>query len=44
MLSSLRLQHVGPAASVDVEFSDRLNLFTGDNGLGKTFVLDIAWW
>src|SRR5262249_28249319 len=22
----------------------RLNLLTGDNGLGKTFVLDVAWW
>ena len=22
----------------------RLNLLTGDNGLGKTFALDLAWW
>jgi hypothetical protein len=24
--------------------SPRLNLITGDNGLGKSFLLDIAWW
>jgi hypothetical protein len=44
MLSSLQLRHVGPAPSFSIEFSDRLNLFTGDNGLGKSFILDIAWW
>jgi AAA domain, putative AbiEii toxin, Type IV TA system/AAA domain len=44
MLLSLQLRHVGPAPSFNIEFSDRLNLFTGDNGLGKTFILDIAWW
>jgi hypothetical protein len=27
-----------------VELADRLNILTGDNGLGKTFILDIAWW
>jgi len=26
-----------------VEFSPRLNFITGDNGLGKSFLLDIAW-
>lgn len=26
------------------EFGPRLNLLTGDNGVGKSFVLDIAWW
>ena len=36
MLRSLRLRDVGPAPSFDIEFSDRLNLLTGDNGLGKT--------
>ena len=34
----------GPAPTVDIELSDRLNIFTGDNGLGKSFILDIAWW
>jgi hypothetical protein len=44
MLRSLRLRDIGPAPSFDIEFSDRLNIFTGDNGLGKSFILDIAWW
>lgn len=25
-------------------FASRLNLITGDNGLGKSFLLDVAWW
>ncbi|MEH1970096.1 AAA family ATPase [Nostoc sp.] len=44
MLKELHLQQVGPAAHFDVAFADRLNIFTGDNGLGKSFLLDIAWW
>ncbi|MEQ8538688.1 MAG: ATP-binding protein [Coleofasciculus sp. D1-CHI-01] len=44
MLQKLRLKQVGPAPEFDVEFAERLNIFTGDNGLGKTFLLDIAWW
>ncbi|WP_408491996.1 AAA family ATPase [Paraburkholderia sediminicola] len=27
-----------------MDLSNRLNLLTGDNGLGKSFLLDIAWW
>jgi predicted ATP-binding protein involved in virulence len=44
MLKELHLKLVGPAPQFDVEFADRLNIFTGDNGLGKTFLLDVAWW
>lgn len=44
MLSELHLRDVGPAPALDVEFAERLNIFTGDNGLGKTFLLDCAWW
>ncbi len=44
MLTSLRLRDVGPAASFNIELSDRLNLFTGDNGLGKSFLLDVCFW
>lgn len=44
MIHELHLQQVGPAPRFDIEFTDRLNLFTGDNGLGKTFLLDVAWW
>ncbi|HZH14406.1 MAG TPA: ATP-binding protein [Archangium sp.] len=44
MLRALHLQGVGPAPRFDVEFADRLNVLTGDNGLGKSFLLDVAWW
>lgn len=44
MLESLQLENVGPAPKMDLEFSERLNLLTGDNGLGKSFLLDVAWW
>ncbi|MFP5261215.1 MAG: AAA family ATPase [Blastocatellia bacterium] len=43
-LSFLQVQGVGPAKSFKFEPSERLNLITGDNGLGKTFLLDCAWW
>lgn len=29
---------------MEVEFAERLSLITGDNGLGKSFLLDVAWW
>ncbi len=44
MLRELHLRDVGPSPALDVEFAERLNIFTGDNGLGKTFLLDCAWW
>ncbi|MBF0175807.1 MAG: AAA family ATPase [Magnetococcales bacterium] len=44
MLKRLTLQNVGPAPSMVLQFGERLNLLTGDNGLGKTFLLDIVWW
>src|SRR5436305_6977780 len=44
MLQSIHLKGVGPAPKLSLEFAPRLNLLTGDNGLGKSFVLDIAWW
>lgn len=43
MLSHLKLTNVGPA-DAQLELGQRLNLLTGDNGLGKSFLLDIAWW
>jgi len=43
MLKHLKLRNVGPA-DAELEFGPRLNLITGDNGLGKSFLLDIAWW
>ncbi|WP_375769009.1 AAA family ATPase [Archangium gephyra] len=44
MLRALHLKGVGPAPRFDLEFTDRLNVLTGDNGLGKSFLLDVAWW
>lgn len=44
MLKHLKLRNIGPADSMELEFGERLNLITGDNGLGKSFLLDIAWW
>lgn len=45
MLKSLKLHHVGPAADLSMDpLAPRFNLITGDNGLGKSFLLDIAWW
>jgi len=44
MLKHLHLRHVGPADALDLNLAPRLNLLTGDNGLGKSFLLDIAWW
>ena len=45
MLKTLALKGVGPASAFGpVEFAPRLNFITGDNGLGKSFLLDIAWW
>ncbi len=44
MLSFLRLQNVGPAPEMEMRLRPRLNLITGDNGLGKSFLMDVAWW
>jgi len=35
---------VGPAQYMELDFGERLNVITGDNGLGKSFLLDIIWW
>jgi hypothetical protein len=44
MISRLVLENVGPAPRTEAEFGSRLNLITGDNGLGKTFILDACWY
>lgn len=44
MLEALHLKNVGPASRLDLDLAPRLNLITGDNGLGKSFLLDVAWW
>ena len=44
MLESIHLKDVGPAPEMKMDLAPRLNLITGDNGLGKSFLLDVAWW
>ncbi|MFB2979418.1 hypothetical protein [Microseira sp. BLCC-F43] len=44
MLTELHLKRVGPAPQFDVKIGERLKIFTGDNGLGKTFLLDVIWY
>lgn len=44
MLLELKLRLVGPVQNLAVKFGPRLNVILGDNGLGKTFLLDVAWW
>ncbi|QTA80487.1 Uncharacterized protein dnl_27920 [Desulfonema limicola] len=44
MIKYIQLTNAGPAPGINLNFAPRLNLLTGDNGLGKTFVLDTAWW
>ncbi|MEA5058963.1 MAG: ATP-binding protein [Candidatus Pelethousia sp.] len=43
-LSYLELQNVGPTADISIEPNNRLNIITGDNGLGKSFLMECAWW
>lgn len=43
-LRLLEIQGVGPSRRFVLEPGDRLTIITGDNGLGKSFLLDCAWW
>lgn len=44
MIKHLKITNVGPAPEMELDFGKRLSFLTGDNGLGKSFLLDIAWW
>lgn len=44
MLQRLVIKGVGPSDNVDLSFAKRVNIITGDNGMGKSFLLDVAWW
>lgn len=44
ILSYLELNGVGPVKRLCFEPSRRLSVITGDNGFGKTFLLECAWW
>lgn len=43
-LEYIELIGVGPVKDLELDFTQRLNIITGDNGLGKTFLLECAWW
>jgi predicted ATPase len=43
MLNYLELKNIGPV-DARMDLAKRLNIITGDNGLGKSFLLDVAWW
>lgn len=40
----MELAGIGPGKNLTFSPADRLTVITGDNGLGKTFILDCAWW
>jgi putative AbiEii toxin of type IV toxin-antitoxin system/AAA domain-containing protein len=44
MLRRLELDAVGPSRDLSITFGERLSVITGDNGVGKSFLLDVAWW
>jgi hypothetical protein len=43
-LIRLQLREVGPTRELIYEPSARLNIVTGNNSLGKTFLLESMWW
>lgn len=43
-LRTLSLNYVGPSTKLTFNPAERLSVITGDNGLGKTFLLECAWW
>ncbi|HET6251502.1 MAG TPA: AAA family ATPase [Tepidisphaeraceae bacterium] len=43
-LKFLDLVDVGPGSHFHYEPAERLNIITGDNSLGKTFLLETIWW
>lgn len=44
ILTYLEIDGVGPVTPLIYQPGRRLNIITGDNGLGKTFLLEVAWW
>ena len=43
-LVSLGVRNIEPYKDFSLKLSSRLNIITGDNGLGKSFILECAWW
>ena len=44
MISYFKIINTGPFSNAELTFAERLNVITGDNGLGKSFLLDVIWW
>jgi hypothetical protein len=44
ILTYLETETIGPIPRLVFQPAKRINLITGDNGLGKTFLLDLSWW
>jgi len=44
MLDCLTIKNVCLAPELKLKWAPRFNIITGDNGLGKSFLLDTAWW
>ena len=44
VLRHVKLTNVGPAPSVELLLRPRLNILEADHGVGRSFLLDIAWW
>lgn len=43
-IDALSFVGVGPAPSLKVNLAPRLTLLTGQNSVGKTFILEVLWW
>lgn len=43
-LRLLEITGVGPCPHLNFRPAERLSVITGDNGLGKSFILECAWW
>ena len=43
-LDFLEIQQIGPSRHICYQPGPRLNILTGDNSLGKTFLLEAVWW
>ena len=44
ILTFLEIEGIGPLSVLRFDPGRRLNIITGDNGLGKSFLLEVAWW
>ncbi|HTK11467.1 MAG TPA: ATP-binding protein [Ktedonobacteraceae bacterium] len=43
-LQYLKMHEIGLCNEIEFEPATRLNIITGDNALGKTFLLECTWW